>query len=391
MDIRVKAAIFPAMLWGCIVAVAGAEPVAVPGTVIHHQPASSRLYVGSPSLCVLPDGSYLASHDLFGPNSGEHQLASGRIYRSIDRGTTWTHVTDLKGFFWTGMFVHRGAVFAMGTDRHHGRLVIRRSLDGGTSWTEPVAIADGQWHTAPVPVVEHGGRLWRAVEDADGGTKWGERYRARMVSVASGADLLVAANWTVGEPLARDPGWLGGDFAVWLEGNAVVDPEGGIVDILRVDNSRLPEKAAIVRISKDGRGATFDPVSGFVDFPGGAKKFTIRKDPAGAGYWSLASVVTAGYANAGRPGGVRNTLALVYSADLRVWEVRRILLCHADVGKHGFQYVDWQFDGDDLIAVCRTAWDDADGGAHNNHDANYLTFHRWSGFRKFTRSGDARD
>ena len=43
---------------------------------------------------------------------------------------------------------------------------------------------------------------------------------------------------------------------------------------------------------------------------------------------------------------------------------------------YGFQYVDWQFDGDDLIAVRRTAW-----AAHNYHYANFLTFHRIRNFR----------
>ena len=27
--------------------------------------------------------------------------------------------------------------------------------------------------------------------------------------------------------------------------------------------------------------------------------------------------------------------------------------------------MDWQFDGEDIIAACRTAFDDAKGGAHN--------------------------
>ena len=49
--------------------------------------------------------------------------------------------------------------------------------------------------------------------------------------------------------------------------------------------------------------------------------------------------------------------------------------------RHGFQYVDWLFDGDDLVVVSRTAFDDAEGGAHNYHDANYLTFHRVKDFR----------
>jgi len=66
---------------------------------------------------------------------------------------------------------------------------------------------------------------------------------------------------------------------------------------------------------------------------------------------------------------------------LKHWTVRAILLQHPDVKLHGFQYVDWQFDGDDLIAACRTAFDDDSDGAHNNHDANFLTFHRWKNFR----------
>jgi hypothetical protein len=64
--------------------------------------------------------------------------------------------------------------------------------------------------------------------------------------------------------------------------------------------------------------------------------------------------------------------------------VRCIVLYHPDVKQHGFQYVDWLFEDQDIIAVCRTAHDDGVGGAHNNHDANYLTFHRFSGFRRLT-------
>jgi hypothetical protein len=94
-------------------------------------------------------------------------------------------------------------------------------------------------------------------------------------------------------------------------------------------------------------------------------------------------------AAAGHPASIRNTVALLHSKDLTRWEIRCVLLSHADVRKHGFQYLDWQFDGDDLIAVCRTAWEDATGGARNNHDANFLTFHRWSNFRRLTRDHDA--
>jgi len=90
--------------------------------------------------------------------------------------------------------------------------------------------------------------------------------------------------------------------------------------------------------------------------------------------------------NRGKPASIRNTLVLMRSHDLRRWEPRSIVLHHPDTLKHGFQYVDWYvdwlFDGDDLVAACRTAHDDAQGGAHRAHDANYLTFHRLERFRE---------
>lgn len=375
------------VLSGCLLVRAGVAAPPPPGVVIHHSPAASGLYIGSPSLCVAPDGSYLASHDFFGPKSREFERAAGRLYRSTDKGATWRHLRDFDGFFWTGLFVRRKDVFLMGTDKHHGNVIIRRSGDSGKSWTDPAIVADGQWHTAPMPVVEHGGRLWRAIEDAHTSDKWGERYRARMMSIPSESNLMDPANWTTSNAIVRDPSWNGNDFHAWLEGNAVPGP-GGMVNVLRVDAARFPERAAIVRISDDGTTATFDPAKDLVDFPGGAKKFTIRMDPAGTGYWTLASIVPERHLGAGKPASIRNTLALLFSKDLRAWEIRCVLLYHPDVAKHGFQYVDWLFEGDDLIAACRTAWDDEEGGARNNHDANFLTFHRWKNFRSLTRKDD---
>ena len=37
-----------------------------PGVVIHNSKAATLKYVGSPSITVLEDGTYLASHDIFG-------------------------------------------------------------------------------------------------------------------------------------------------------------------------------------------------------------------------------------------------------------------------------------------------------------------------------------
>ena len=201
-----------------------------------------------------------------------------------------------------------------------------------------------------------------------------------MLSAPSDADLLRASNWTKSNALARDPSWLGGEFGGWLEGNAVVTRHGRIVDFLRVDTQH-GGKTAVIDISRDGRTATFDPRTGFVDFPAGASKFTIRYGQKSRRYWTLGNVIGAQFRDRAA-GTVRNELALLDSKDLRHWEIRRIVLEHPDPLKHAFQYVDWQFDGGDIIAVARTAWDDDAGGAHTYHDANYLTFHRIRNFRK---------
>jgi len=115
------------------------------------------------------------------------------------------------------------------------------------------------------------------------------------------------------------------------------------------------------------------------------KKFTIRKDSVSNKYWSLVNwIQPKDIANLNiqkKAGRIRNTLALISSSDLRTWTIERIVLHHPDMYKHAFQYVDWMFDGNDIIAVSRTAYDDGQGGANNYHDANYITFHLVKGFR----------
>ncbi len=115
----------------------------VPGVVITHSAAASGLYIGSPSIAVLPNGDYVASHDFFGPKSNEHVRATSRVYRSRDRGKTWVRVSEINGQFWSKLFVHRGKLYIMGTDRHHGNAIIRHSADGGESWTDPTDAGHG--------------------------------------------------------------------------------------------------------------------------------------------------------------------------------------------------------------------------------------------------------
>jgi hypothetical protein len=375
-----------AILFVIILASSVAAAEKPPGVVIDFSPTADKQYIGSPSIAVLPDGAYVASHDFFSPgNMGDRT----HVFRSTDCGQTWTKAAELTGQWWSGLLVHRGKLYLMGTRKAYGACIIRRSDDGGLTWTEPkdessgIILGEGKYHTSSMPMVIHNGRLWRAMEDGDGPGGWGSHFRAFMLSAPEDADLLVAKNWTASNRLGRDPAWLDGKFGGWLEGNAVVTPEGGIVDILRVDTKTQPEYAAIIEISADGKQASFEPKSGFIEFPGGAKKFNIRWDAPSKHYWSLANIALPQHAADVAP-KVRNAVALVRSPDLRKWETRCVLIYHPDAKFHGFQYADWLIEGGDLIAAIRTAYDEPAGQAHNQHDANYLTFHRWKGFRELT-------
>jgi hypothetical protein len=364
----------------------------VPGVVIHHSPASSGRYIGSPGIARLPDGSYLAKLDEFGPGSREDLSGLTRVFRSEDRGESWTEVAVLEDLFWASLFVHRDIAYLLGTTKQYGRITIRRSLDGGLTWsaaqdeTSGLISPQGEYHTAPTPVLEHDGRLYKAIEDASLGRNWGERFGAMMISASVEADLLEASNWTRSNVLPREPSWLEGKFTAWLEGNPVATPEGEVVNLLRVQH---PQGGWIARthLSESGRKLTFDPKSDFLRFPGGAKKFTIRRDEPSGGYWTLSNPVLPPHQEMDA-GNVRNAVALMFSRDLQTWEPRCLLLYHPDAERHGWQYLDWLIEGEDLIVASRTAWDDGLGGARRAHDANFLTFHRFPRFRQL-QPGDS--
>ena len=345
----------------------------MPGVILSHSPASSGRYIGSPSLALLPNGDYVASHDFFGPQANHTKSATTTVFVSEDQGTTWRQTASLRPCFWGKLFVHRDKLYLLGTSHEYGDLVIRRSEDGGRTWTEPGGPAtgllrQGRYHCAPCPTLIHNGRIWRSLEEFGGGD-WGN-FATRVMSAPIDAELLAAANWTLSQALPKPERFC------WLEGSVVLGPDGKIMNVLRT-NDAGDDRAALVHVSDDGQALAFDPGADLIDMPGAGAKFTIRYDSQTARYWSIVNKQT-------EPVAYRNNLVLASSGDLKNWRVEAPLLYHADAQVHAWQYVDWQFDGDDMVFVSRTAFDDGLGGAHSAHDANYLTFHRIIDFRRFS-------
>jgi hypothetical protein len=365
---------------------------------IKFQDAATRAYLGSPSILRLPDGALLATHDYFGngaPRTPENEWGLTSVYRSEDNGGTWVEVNHIMGCFWGNLFWHAGAVYLLSISQEYGSVVIRRSDDGGLSWTHPRDGSTGvlfrggpfrqgpNYHCAPMPMLYSGGRIYRAVEDNDP-CSWPEGFKSCVISAPQDSDLLDADSWTMSNKLAYDPAWTPKEWGPvpkpgWLEGNVVEAPDGELLNILRFNSTPVADKAAVVHVHDQGARLTFDPARDFIDFPGGMTKFSIRRDPQTGLYWTLANNNT-DPAHAGQ----RNVLSVFASRDLRDWRHLQTLLeddsglsWEDSIRYTGFQYVDWQFDGDDIIYMVRMAYK----GAHNFHDANRMTFHVIRGFR----------
>ncbi len=377
-------------------------PELPPGVIVDKSVDFGSLYIGSPSIEILPNGVYVASHDFFGPEAKDQRT---QVFESLDRGETWTRIGAIENQRASYLFLVGETLYAIGWKAGEGfidptkdtrcSVTIARSLDGGHTWTVPTDSKTGvliggtdelSVFCDPAPVLIHNGRVWKEVEQMgpfnyDSKPRYYmTQYRPICASAPVDCDLLDASNWTFSNALTwavRD------DCHGWAEGNVLFTPDDEMLIQMRVDDAVKDGKGAQIHLSADGKVATFDPDNDIVEMPGGAKKFVIKYDEQTKKYWSIVNWVHPDDVDAPDKERTRNTSALVCSDDLKNWEVRNIIYRHASL-LIGFQYVDWRIEGDDLVCVCRLAWK----GAHNCHDANYFTFFRLKNFRTLTREDD---
>jgi len=361
----------------------------VPGVVIDHEPSPSLLdliagndkYIGSPAIAILPGGEYVASHDIFGDGSTQETSGVTKIFRSTDQGMTWTQTATLQDQFWSVLFEYEGAVYIMGptasaTDVRD--LVIRRSDDAGATWTTPVdetsgLLMDSTPATTPHRPVVHDGRLWVAMS-------------TRVISAPLGADLLRADSWTLSNAVPQDSTWLDGRFEFWSEGQIVPSPDVGVVLMPKVKG--LPYTALLRAASPST--LTFDANNDFVELPGTEKKFGAAYDAVSGCFYVLSNPVLPAHKDdfflQFKPEMIRNTAAVLLSKDLIHWDVKKIFLYSPNIHYEAFQYLNFEFDGDDLSVVSRTAFNVGANLPPRGHDSNLMTFHRIQDFRTLAPS-----
>jgi hypothetical protein len=228
---------------------------------------------------------------------------------------------------------------------------------------------------------------------------------------------LVPSNWS--SPLVQS------NFG-WLEGNAVENEnsnDNGIMIMLRVNSLPIANKAALLKVQNETSIPIFID---FIEFPGGMTKFTIRRDPISQLYVSLVNPIV--NQNISLPivcgliqdvqlktetvalpccsmfqtlecsstppkciwchSNARNVLSLATSIDLKTWKLVGKPLMTDDSALPswlselltGFQYVDWQFDGNDIIAAVRASY----RGAQTYHNSNRILFQRLVNWREYS-------
>lgn len=344
--------------------------------------AFSGKYLCSPSLVRHPDGFLLASMDLFNYNSPQNLTL---IFRSDDDGKTWYYLSELMPCFWGKMFIHNGELYMLACSTEYGDLLIGKSTDGGKTFSAPVCLLHGSngkngnngIHKNPQNILIHNNRLYNTLEWGSWANK--EYCHAAMVmSIDLNDDLLCPDNWSFTlpkkfEPSAPEISHLPLN-TMTIEGTLTVDPAGNLFNVMRFGG----DKCAIAYLVDPENPEASLTHSHCIPFPANRSKFMIKFDPVSKKYYSIACRL-----KDNAPAHSRNLLSLMVSNDMLNWQPQCDIIDYSDSDpdKVGFQYVDFEFDGDDIIFLCRTAVNQA----HNYHDSNYSTFHRIKNFRNLDK------
>ena len=374
-------------------------------------PETSKVYVGSPSIWKDErSGRCFTSHDFFGSSTLDFtvQVFVDDSGCCAGPSATWRYTGNVSGIYWANLFMlppaagaqHAG-LYLLGTsqgDGAHGRsIVLGRSLDGGASWNTPTTLVRGgqsaltNYHGAPTPtLLAPDGRLYRAFDSEWGGPPFSALMLRTRAPLRATADILDPAAWELSPalpfnqsamvPASWGPSsWKSRKWS-WQEPNAVEMPDGSVGQIFRIDGqtSETHNKAALLRLEPDSFRLRFERM---LDFPSTSSKFVVRRAPSGS-YYTISSSVTPRAVQIGSV-GARNHLVLGFSPDAIRWTVCWTLLIDdsgfdaLDSARYtGFHYVDFVFDGADLVYAVRTGY----RGANSFHNANRLTTKRLSDY-----------
>ena len=301
--------------------------------------------VVDPNIIILPNGDYIA-----GMNS--------RRYLSTNKGVTWTRLGNYDVRH-ASTFYLNNALYIIGDDFHDNPKTaqITKSTDGGRTWSAKVNLNFNS-RNSPSQVEISQGRVWFA----------NERYDTHEITIASASvnsDLMNPASWRV---TSRTDDWTYSSREADREPCMVMGPDGWPI--------ALPEKGPPIRANSVTTSSAMFPASQF-NLPGSNGKFDAKYDAVSGRYWALTS-------DSPIAGNQRTGITLFSSTDLKTWKKEKVVMQGTSRAFHGFNYPFLQFDGNDIIFVLRTAFENENGQPQRWHDANMFTFQRIKNFRSIS-------
>ena len=320
-----------------------------------------------PQILIRPDGSLLACVE----HSGHYGTKIGSyVYRSTDRGESWTQLATLYSPASATLFEVQGTPCLLGSESSHrsAPAVLRRSVDGGLTWKDAEMLGGPKIRGAGAgaPVVQ-GARLWQVfarVYQSDQGF-------TQSLAVASAPidDGLESSGWgwTSELPLTGYPGH------VW-DLSALVPGPGSTPTLIGRNSGHSPRFVADLVPDKNEWVIRDGPAPA----PPAGQVWSSRldKDPKTGDHLVLTSDPAHAVDNP--------ALMLQGSKDLMSWMPRTTLVRRSPGSATWFGHADWAIDGEDLLVFVCAGLPAESGSAKKSRAERTLLFVRVPEFRERT-------
>ncbi len=295
------------------------------------------------------------------------------VKKSTDGGKTWVDVCTISGMTYGQLMSVGDTIYVMGQNMKNIACIAKLNPQKSSGYE--ISFIHSNVSTTgggPGTVVEKGGKIYRP-------------YNASVYIADVTSDLMKSESWTLSESartyfdndwVLKVKGEVPSDWSI-MEPNMVIGPQGQLYYMARVDG--IGRNVAVMLELKDDGSFEYVGNNGIINIQTTWNRFCVRYDAESGKYITLTCVYTAKEHDR-----ARRTLAIQVSDDMINWQVVDYVLVDREMVNptyatwfHGFQYVDFDIEGGDIIMAVR----ESVGDANCYHDGTYITFYRMENFR----------